>query len=134
MNYERELIKLGRDSYSAVQGWYPEDFEEQEGKFTIERAIKAIEIEIELGRGFFKDIARYKLELEQVKRERVDLMGEVLRLHSNVDAERTRAEKAEKTVKWASEHGTFVERIDNNTVTDKMDLTSEEILKKAEGK
>jgi hypothetical protein len=45
-----QIHQQGRESYAAVQGWWPEDFEGEEGKFTIDRAFEAIKAECELGR------------------------------------------------------------------------------------
>jgi hypothetical protein len=45
-----QIHQLGRESYAAVRGWWPEDFEGEEGKFTIDRAFEAIKAECELGR------------------------------------------------------------------------------------
>jgi hypothetical protein len=47
---EKLLIQLGRESYAAIHGWWPEDFEQDEGKFTILRAVEAIKAECQLGR------------------------------------------------------------------------------------
>ena len=78
------------------------------------------------------DIDRLREELEQVKDKLTEARKVILSEHDRFVTERTRAEKAERAIKWASEN--MSPRFKAYVVgDDKMTLTPDEILKKAEG-